>query len=197
MLNAILFDLDNTLVDRDRAFREYVNTRFRDPAVCADLLQLDARGHGVREALFEAWTRHAGTAMNQATLGRLIAERLRPNPELLKVLRTLSTTVKLGIITNGGCETQRQKFQVAGLAEVIPSDRFWVSAEVGKAKPDPSIFLLACQALNEAPGDCLYIGDHEPDDLAGATAASLRTRLVDTVLNAERLSVLMSQERMR
>jgi len=34
-------------------------------------------------------------------------------------------------------------------------------------------------------------------DLAGATAAGLRTRLVDTVLNAERLSVLMGQERVR
>lgn len=43
----------------------------------------------------------------------------------------------------------------------------------------------------------LVVGDNEPDDLAGTSAAGLRARLVETVLNAERLGLLMSQERRR
>jgi putative hydrolase of the HAD superfamily len=197
MLNAVLFDLDNTLVDRNRAFRACVNAHFRDPAVRAELLQLDHGGRGDREALFRIWSRRSGMAMNQGILGRLLAERLQPDLALIEVLRILATTLKLGIITNGGGETQRQKFLAAGLAKVIPHHRVWVSAEIGKGKPDPAIFLLASQALGELPENCLYIGDHEPDDLAGAMAAGMRVRLVDAVLGAERLNSLLSEERGR
>jgi putative hydrolase of the HAD superfamily len=197
MLHAVLFDLDNTLVDRDRAFRECTETVFSDAAVRRELLQLDDGGHGAREALLDAWERHVGSPMTQVMLGSLIADRLQPDRSLLDALRSLSASVKLGIITNGGSETQRRKIRTAGLNEVIPHERVWVSAEVGKAKPDPGIFLLAIQSLGVAAGNCLFIGDHERHDLAGAIAAGMRARLVDTVLDGERLEALMNQERMR
>src|SRR2546428_154940 len=99
MLNAVLFDLDNTLVDRDQAFRECINAHFPDAAVRTELLQLDHRGRGDCAALFDRWSQHAGTSMNQEMFGRLLAERLQPDVELLDALRALSAAVKLGIIT--------------------------------------------------------------------------------------------------
>jgi len=197
MLNAVLFDLDNTLVDRDRAFRDCVHARFRDPAVRSELLRLDQGGRGDRQELFEFWEHHAGEGINQTILGRLLAERLQPDLGLLQTLRALSNEVKLGIITNGSGETQRQKFKAAGLAEVISADYLWISAEVGTPKPDPAIFLLASQTLGEAPENCLFVGDHEQDDRAGARAAGMRTRLVKTVLTGDGLNRLISQERAR
>src|ERR1041385_8956805 len=197
MFRAVLFDLDNTLVDRDRAFRACVNAQFRDLAVCTELLQLDHRGRGDRDALFNLWEKHAGTRKNQTVIERLIAERIQPDRRLLDALRVLSKTMKLGIITNGSGEAQRWKFFAAGLEEVISPDRVWVSAEVGLAKPNPAIFLLAAQSLGETPEHCLYIGDHEQDDLLGATNAGLRACLVDGVLDAERLEQLLRRERIR
>ena len=132
--------------------------------------------------------------MNQTLLGRLIAERLQPDRSLIEALRTLSVQVKLGIITNGSGETQRAKFKAAGLAEVISADHLWISAEVGTAKPDPAIFLMASQALGEAPEDCLFIGDQEQDDQAAAAAAGMRSRLVKGVLNGDRLNELIREE---
>ena len=197
MLNAVLFDLDNTLVDRDRAFRECVVASFAEPAARTELLELDAGGHGDRDALFAAWERHAGAPMTQATLGAQIADRLQPDRGLLDALRVLSGNVHLGIITNGGSETQWRKIRAAGLDEVIPREHVWISEEVGKAKPDPGIFLLASQSLGVVSGSCLVIGDHELHDITGAAAAGMRARRVDAVLDGERLVTLIQQESTR
>jgi putative hydrolase of the HAD superfamily len=195
MLKAVLFDLDNTLLDRDAAFRECVEAVVTEPEARAELLRLDSGGHGQREALLQAWKRYSGTTLSLGRLGELIAERLRPDHGLLATLRGLSEGARLGVITNGGSEAQRRKFQAAGLDQVIPLDHLWVSAEVGMAKPDPGIFLLASSHLKVTPGECLFIGDHGPHDLAGAVAAGMRARLVSSALNGERLAELMREER--
>jgi len=147
--------------------------------------------------LFESWQRHGGGEMNQTIFGRLLAGYIRPDAELIEALRVLSKEMKLGVITNGSGETQRLKFQEAGLGGAISEKHLWISAEVGKSKPDPAIFLLASEALGELPEACLYIGDHEGDDLRGATAAGMRARLVSAPLDAERLGVLLREEGVR
>jgi putative hydrolase of the HAD superfamily len=70
-----------------------------------------------------------------------------------------------------------------------------VSEEVGCAKPDAGIFLAACRGLGELPADCLFIGDDPQNDLAGATAAGLRARLVGAVLNPDALDQLLEAAR--
>jgi len=197
MLRAVLFDLDNTLVDRNRAFRESVHSRFDNPDVCAELLRRDQGGRGDRAALFACWEQQSGGAMNQTRFGQLIAEHLQPDRNLIRALQAHSSTLKLGLITNGGSKTQRQKIRAAGLEEVFPADRVWISAEVGHEKPGATIFLRACQSLGTAPASCLFVGDHEQDDLHGAMNAGLRVRLVDSVLDANELNRLLGQEALR
>jgi len=197
MIRAVLFDLDNTLVDRDGAFHDCVLTHFSDPSVQTELIRLDHGGRGNRGELFQCWEQHAGAPMDQATFGRLISGRLQPDPALQAALRVLSKATKLGVISNGSGETQRQKLRAAGLEEIFPPEHVWISGETGNAKPDPAIFLLAVQALGETPEYCLYVGDHERDDLYGATNAGLRACLVQTALNAERLVSLLERERLR
>jgi putative hydrolase of the HAD superfamily len=194
MLHAVLFDLDDTLVDRTGAFRECVHAHFRDPAVTSELFRLDNGGRGDRAVFFRFWERHSRAPMTQASFGQLLAEHLRPDPALLGALDSLVNRFKLGVITNGSGESQRRKFITAGLANVIPPQRLWISEEVGTAKPDPAIFRLASQALGEPVENCLYIGDREYEDHAGATAVGMRARRVETVLNAERLQELIQEE---
>ena len=50
--------------------------------------------------------------------------------------------------------------------------------EHGAAKPDPSIFLAACERLGCAPGEVLHVGDHVEMDVLGAARAGLRTAWV-------------------
>lgn len=194
MLRAVLFDLDNTLVDRDRAFRECVEAQFPDPTLRAELCRLDAGGRGERDPLFQAWMRYTAAPMNQELFGRLLAERIQPNPALQAELLALAKTVKLGVISNGSGETQRRKLRAAGLREVFAPDRIWISGEVGWTKPDARIFLLAVWALGETREHCLYVGDHEQDDLCGARNAGLRACRAAQPLDAERLRALLKQQ---
>lgn len=191
MLNAVLFDLDNTLIDREAAFRACVYDRFRNLNARAELLQLDDSGHGNREDFFAAWRQLGGGAIDQKDFGKLITERIKPDRELLRTLKSLSRMVKLGIITNGGSETQRSKLKAAGLTEVILPERIWVSEETHLAKPDPGMFLLASKVLGELVQDCFYIGNHETD-FQGATAAGMPVCVVEQILNAERLMALLN-----
>jgi putative hydrolase of the HAD superfamily len=194
MLHAVLFDLDNTLIDRDRAFRESMEACVRDARARAELVRLDARGRGSRHALFAAWTRLAGSSMDQKIFGAMIAGCLRPDQGLIGTLREMGQEFLLGIITNGGSEVQRAKYAAAGFGEVIPPERVWVSEEVGAPKPDPVIFRYACDKLGVRPENCLYLGDNEHDDFHGAMKAGLRARLVEGALDAEQLKRIIAQE---
>lgn len=57
--------------------------------------------------------------------------------------------------------------------------RPWIiSAEVGLEKPDPRIFLLACERLGALPRRTLHLGDRTDADLEGAISAGLHARSV-------------------
>jgi HAD superfamily hydrolase (TIGR01493 family) len=195
MPRAVLFDLDNTLIDRDQAFLACLNAATADPDARAELRRLDHGGRGDRAALFAAWARHTGEVMDQLHLSRLMSDRLQPDAALLEELRTLGTRCKAGIISNGGGEVQRQKLRASGLASVIPDNQIWISGEVGCAKPNPAIFLLASRTLDIAPEHCLFVGDHENDDIAGARGVGMRARRVEQPLDGPRLRELLQEER--
>lgn len=197
MLQAVLFDLDNTLIDRDRAFRACVQAQFGDVVLQAQLLQLDQGGRGDRTALFSYWEQQSGKPMDQARFGEHLAAQIQPDRNLIQALQAHSKTLQLSLITNGSSETQRQKIFAAQLEEVFSANQIWISAEVGVAKPAAAIFLRVCEALGVAPANCLYVGDHEQDDLRGAINAGLRARLVDSVLDAEKLNQLLDEEARR
>ncbi|MEV4538851.1 HAD family hydrolase [Asanoa sp. NPDC049518] len=47
------------------------------------------------------------------------------------------------------------------------------SVEEGVCKPDPSIYLAACQRLGVAPAECLYVGDGGSHELTGAAEVGM------------------------
>lgn len=48
------------------------------------------------------------------------------------------------------------------------------SGQLGVAKPDPSIFTMACQHLGVPPGATIFVGDRLKVDAVAACAAGLR-----------------------
>lgn len=194
MLAAVLFDLDNTLIDRDRAFSLFVADTFAATGARAELTRVDARGQGDRDALFACWERHGGGRLDPPTLSAQIAARLAPDEELLAELHRLSRRQKIGVVTNGGSSGQRLKLRASGLERVFPGDHLWISAEVGCAKPAPAIFHLACAGLGVAAADALYVGDYPPHDAAGPASVGMRFHIVETPLDAESLARLLRGE---
>jgi putative hydrolase of the HAD superfamily len=185
MLQGLFLDLDNTLIDRDGAFRALLLETFADPQVRRNLEQLDGGGHGDRQRLFQAWHRFTGQPLDQRELAERLAAHIRPDPELLQVLQALSGRLKVAIISNGGGPGQRLKMAAAGLDQ--PIEAVYLSGEVGLEKPDPRIFWRVARELNVPPARCLVLGDQEGVDGLGARSAGMAFGLTEGVLTGPKL----------
>ncbi|HJW48138.1 MAG TPA: HAD-IA family hydrolase [Candidatus Limnocylindria bacterium] len=98
-----------------------------------------------------------------------------PYPDTPPTLRALRARgIKIGIVSNVP-QDLRPIFAAHGLADLV--DAFTHSFEVGVEKPDPAIFLRACELLGTQPGETLMVGDHPVAD-AGALKAGLRFHLL-------------------
>lgn len=90
--------------------------------------------------------------------------------------RLLELGYRLAVVSNADGRVERL------LEDVGVRDRFEFvldSHVVGVEKPDPRIFLQACERLGVEPERCLYVGDLYPVDVVGARAAGLRAVLLD------------------
>ena len=99
------------------------------------------------------------------------------DPEAESILDDLARDHRLGLVTNGAPDVQREK-----LAGTTLSSRFAtvvISAELGIAKPDARIFNVALGALGVRPEDAAMVGDSLPRDVAGARNAGLRAIWID------------------
>jgi HAD superfamily hydrolase (TIGR01549 family) len=88
-------------------------------------------------------------------------------PDVAAGLLRLAARFPLAALTNGN----------ADLAQIGLHDHFAFTLgarEHGRAKPDPSIFLAACERLQCAPHEVLHIGDDPELDVLGAHRAGLR-----------------------
>jgi putative hydrolase of the HAD superfamily len=73
-----------------------------------------------------------------------------------------------------------------GLAPLL--DGVVTSAELGRAKPDPAIFVRALKLAGVAPAEALHVGDSVELDVAGARAAGVPVVLVVRERAAQPLS---------
>ena len=83
---------------------------------------------------------------------------------------------RLAVISNADGRI-REVIRDAGLQELV---EFVIdSEEEGVEKPQPEIFLRACDRLEVEPAASLYVGDLYPVDVLGAQGAGLRAVLLD------------------
>jgi putative hydrolase of the HAD superfamily len=88
-------------------------------------------------------------------------------PDSLEALARIAARVPLAALSNGNADVVR-----CGLGDHFC---FQLGArEHGAAKPEPSIFLAACERLGCAPDTVLHVGDHIHMDVVGAMEAGLR-----------------------
>ncbi|MEV0531267.1 HAD family hydrolase [Kitasatospora sp. NPDC050463] len=183
----LLFDLDNTLLPRDAAFRawarDFLTERGLPPGDLDWLVTIDGGGYVPRSTVLSATQRRYGL---DDSLDFLLAHYRRGinshihcpsrNIDALRAARAAGWT--LGIVSNGSTRPQLEKIRRTGLAPMV--DGWVISEEAECVKPDPLIFEIAAQRCGIAPtGDWAsntwMIGDHAPADIAGAELAGLRS----------------------
>lgn len=123
-------------------------------------------------------------ALSKALAHRYFGERrLYPRyPEIDPLLRALSG-YKLGIVTNGVPDLQREKLEGFAL-----KDRFQavvISGELDLGKPERGIFERICKALDVEPAACVMVGDNPERDIGGARAAGMKSVWVERGFKAK------------
>lgn len=125
----------------------------------------------LRRMTLEAALRHSGGDMSllDAAYATFYAERNRVEfyPDALDALQRIARRVPIAALTNGNAD-----LRTIGIDHHFASQL--CAREHGAAKPDPGIFLAACERLGVPPGEVLHVGDHVDADVAGALRAGLR-----------------------
>jgi len=186
VLCAVLFDFFGTLteaVTRGPAHAAIARRLGCDPTDFARALDRSfltrARGGlGSPEQALRTLATSLGGTPSPRTLHAMADERVaavradtRLRPEAVPVLRGLrSRGLRLGLISD--CGPELPSF-LPGLpiAELLDTTVF--SIDVGACKPDPALYLAACDRLDVAPDECLYVGDGGSRELTGAGAVGM------------------------
>ncbi|AVR94920.1 HAD family hydrolase [Pseudoduganella armeniaca] len=189
---AILFDLDDTLwpiapviAEAETTLHAWLAAHAPKVAQAFSIEELRARRMALlaaepdyhldlarlRRAALQAAFEHVGEDVQHldGAMQHFLTARnaVKPYDDVLPGLLHLADRVTLGAVTNGNAD-----LEVIGIAHhfkvALAASRF------GKAKPDPAIFLAACDALGVAPAETVYVGDDLRLDVEGAQKAGLR-----------------------
>ncbi|MGW1178008.1 HAD family hydrolase [Kitasatospora sp. NPDC002543] len=183
----LLFDLDNTLLPRDAAYRAWAQDLLSEhdlpPGDVDWFVTLDGGGYVPRSTVLSAVRRRYGLDVSAdfliAHYRRGINSHIHCPPRHIEALRAARAAGwTLGIVSNGGTRPQLEKIRRTGLGPLV--DGWVISEEADCVKPDPLIFEMAAQRCGIAPtGDWAehtwMIGDHAPADIAGAELTGLRS----------------------
>jgi len=187
-VRAVLFDLWGTLVAspaelRDACVRAMAADLGVDPFCYADAF-CDSHGErftGATGSLHDtvlSMAERCGGAPDRTAVARAAKRRidltrslLTPSDETLAVLDELRTRgFLLALVTDSSIETPTL-WRETPLAPRLDQAAF--SCLLGVRKPDPELFLHACEGLGVTPRECAYVGDGGGHELTAATALGM------------------------
>jgi putative hydrolase of the HAD superfamily len=179
----VIFDLDNTLIDRAVPFRRWaeqiVLRHGLETSEVEWLVNADADGYVPRADFLSAvQERYALTEPVEVLLSSFreqIVALIEPDPRIPPALDRLRRDGwQIAIATNGTTAQQTAKIRRTGLDAHV--DAIAISEEVGSAKPDPRIFQAAAQRCGHRIDDGGWmVGDCPVRDVAGGRQVGLRT----------------------
>ncbi len=196
-MRAVLFDVDDTLVDHAGAQRSAIVAQLRELGLPHDEQavrrwsdvtdkhflrhlagELTLQEHR-RERVREVMAHYDVAGLTDEAADEWFADYTvrfqagwRAYDDVVGVLDRLhDRDVLVGIISNYGSEHQRFKLSAVGLG-----DRFDVVVgldTLGVGKPDPRVFRHACELIGTPPGETAYVGDRLDYDAVAARDAGL------------------------
>ncbi|MFD5318498.1 HAD family hydrolase [Streptomyces sp. NPDC127098] len=178
----LMLDLDNTLIDRDAAFRsaaaEFLTQHGLPSDELAWLLATDASGYAPRadvaSAMSGRYRDHAPAGAVHALLDTGDADHVtlaQSTASALHEARAAGWTCV--IVTNGRTAQQEAKIRNTGLDRLVHG---WVVSEaIGHKKPAPEILQAAATLAGLPLTDAWLVGDSPHADIAGAHALGLRS----------------------
>lgn len=179
--DAILFDLDGTLLDTIPDLASAANATRLDmglPPIAQSILATYV-GQGVEQLVMRALG-HEGTPASVETVMRGLAryrdhyrkrngDQARPYPGVLAGLQAFRAAgARLAVVTNKDTEFTEPLLRRTGLFDYF--DIVVCGDTCEQKKPNPMPVLHACRLLDVAPERALFIGDSINDALAANAA---------------------------
>ncbi len=189
---AVLFDLDDTLHYRYKAFRGWASWFAQKYLTSSQpeeieklteyMVELDKYGYTPRDSYFEQLhKKYPHLPTKSIAIPQLIKDYQQEvskyiirEKEMFFALQTLQNAhIPFGVVTNGKTTSQKNKLAILGIDTM--TNCIFISEEFGAKKPDPSIFLAAAHCLNTRPEDILFLGDNPLLDIWGAHQVGMKT----------------------
>lgn len=192
MIQAVLFDLDQTLLDRTASLKRFLSwqvnalplvTNSKKQEFIQCFIELDANGTVWKDVVYRRLIQKF--KISEFTEQQLLTSYIQDFNQFCVAFAGVNTVVQtlfeagyaLGLISNGKTPFQENNFQALGLNRYFSS--VIISEAVGLRKPQAEIFQLACQQLKVSPEQCIMIGDNEIADIQGAKNLGMQTILFD------------------
>lgn len=198
MLRAIIFDLDDTLVDQAGAARRAVVGWAAEHGITGDDVadRWDAvsdkhyRRYQSREVSFQEQRRARAREFLGADvidaeadtlfagyLTRYEAQWVAFDDAVPTLRRVRDAGLRTVVLTNGEDGHQRLKLDLTGLAAEV--DLHVSTSTLPASKPDSSAYLLTCERAGIAPAEALMVGNSLAHDVLGPIEAGLDAVLLD------------------
>ncbi|WP_298829676.1 HAD family hydrolase [uncultured Planococcus sp.] len=188
MIRAVIFDLDGTLLDRDRSLEAFINEQHSRLAehlqhiprdqFAKRFIELDAKGYVWKDRVYQQLIEEFEIkGIDWQNLLEDYVANFRahciPFPNLLSMLEDLAgKSIRLGMITNGRGQFQLDNILALGIKGYF--EEILISEWAGMSKPDPAIFQKALATLGVSPDEAVYIGDHPQNDIQAAQAIGMK-----------------------
>lgn len=188
MVEAVLFDLDGTLLDRDASIKQFIATQYDRLSnylshipkadYISRFIALDCHGHVWKDKVYQELV--AEFEIRDLDWQALLQDyesqfqvHCVPFPFLIEVLSGLKQQgYLLGLVSNGLGTFQTRVIEGLGIQDYF--EVILISEIEQVRKPQAEIFHRAVRQLGVTARRSVFIGDHPEADILGATNAGMR-----------------------
>ncbi len=86
---------------------------------------------------------------------------MSPNYSVLDLVRRLSTTSRLAMLTNNGPVLKQAIDDLFPQARQVFGEHVYASFEFGVSKPDPTVYLKVLECLGGSPEEAMFVDDKQ------------------------------------
>ncbi|WP_291569249.1 HAD family hydrolase [Clostridium sp. UBA4548] len=188
IFDTILFDLDDTLHDRNKSLCKFVDLfkleyshvlNYDSNLIIKEVFfEIDWQGYRQRDEMFTelqsriSWKYKPNLKELVDFWNEEFPKCAEPMTNVYKVLDFFKNeNIKMGIVTNGHSDFQNRKIDKLDLRKYMKT--IIISEEVNVRKPNPEIFHLALSRANSNSKTTLFVGDNPLCDIKGAIDVGL------------------------